>query len=1484
MSDIYEYIGDVPNPYDSKFSYEETLAQKRNNFEPIIGGGFLPGGSNSNHHRVDNNALSSIDCHDTLVYCNPDPSSENFIAQCQVCNTIGGGICLEASHLPGILTSPKNTTIREVIDTSTAAAEKVGLCVPKGRRDHEFKHYINRYTTDIVVGVIGDYNHIHDDNGLPVEQTIVTKTTSCKDDRIVRKNTHYVRADPLAASFMNCDEIVLCGGEGVGYPLHPLKKTFVRSVDDIDFDIIAEANLLTCGCAEGYTEIRDETTHHLPTCQKGGGGGWRRPGQRGLAAAVCPVAYIDGITGIVRCVCNPATQVSLFEVVDSVTRGGLTTDYDMDTVQALTVFKDELLDGLDACLPKPGVDPRVSAFGYGFAAHVFYDDDNDEASSFRLGDNMGGHLMTGGLVRRGGVTSGGDWLSAVDDDRENENKRASYSIGGISPFLGTGGVPAHIWGGDVWNDNNIIVGSSPDKDRIAIVHPNGSLKMVPPSTTGIPGVGVSLEHAVGLVASAGRYYPGGVYRRGGELSTKDCGVNRESCFLEKVTDMDKNNPLTQMMSTNDPGVCASAFIVPFFHDKCRTDYEKNPEAARLPREAPTQRLKGLTGHYHSRPLAMAMGYTPIERLFRYFCSTCTRRKNLAFPDKFISMFPHMIQGNVSTEDDWQRLFSSTGQREGDNNEFSVDLLGGLFIQPTTVSGSGTSSLNTKWTEEMISTNLPCLIDHYEIDDGRAYSVGVDHDDENSKVKYVRYPTAQNLVANQTGQYTGFSLTGGKENSGYSHTRESPYCFVDAAVFGAENVIWNNAGFTTLALPQDVPVAILPEEMRFSRRNDSFGLTKASLADFKNKYARFEGELFDLSLGANDNVYNPPALKKKKKRDETSSSSAAAVPSKSINDWFPFEHELFDLTLRTSNDLLNKNNEEKKKKATTVTTGTIVDDFPSKYINDDWVPGRADGLVPSLTLTESFFRMRPLCSRYLFSNKPAVLFQDWGSNPHTSGDLFQGIASAPCSKYELGGYMSYPSSGSLNQYVTILSPRSFGEFGHIDDDSLTESKLLEAIKALSESNPKDTQSYLMAVAANQKCNCLTDIFCSTNNNNNNNDTGVVAATPSRGNRFAPYLFCRSTPKHHLPLMYALMRLENRDPFIVEAITKGGVFNLLQNKFTANRALPVAANRFTATRNNAAFTRFFAREPIVPYDRVTPLSTDPSSSSLPVDYHDDAILSRDDFEYNVPVGKPQYLLFRNTNGHLRYKRIVDFYESSCRVSPNTICSDTFSAWHEGPGGIVAMYGTPVMGNPRTMTTTTAKNFPMRMIHTYNINTPHMSGFQCGQTPAEGMLTRGVEAWYHPFTKPPLGDNVTTTLEGIRARTEEPFERLAVRGFRKVDKSLLTKYSLLSHYGIDGLVSFAYADREARRPTSMASGSARYPFACQSDRVPFPLTMHMTIQTRALRDMNVNNQTSYKLEFEERNSILHDNNEEEEENISSNITKKGVEGCSEPEERKE
>jgi len=207
---------------------------------------------------------------------------------------------------------------------------------------------------------------------------------------------------------------------------------------------------------------------------------------------------------------------------------------------------------------------------------------------------------------------------------------------------------------------------------------------------------------------------------------------------------------------------------------------------------------------------------------------------------------------------------------------------------------------------------------------------------------------------------------------------------------------------------------------------------------------------------------------------------------------------------------------------------------------------------------------------------------------------------------------------------------------------------------------------------------------------------------------------------------------------------------------------------------------------------------------------------------------------------------------------------------------MYGTPVMGNvnktshvnndknmnnnassektEKKSEGTTSLLLPMRMIHTYSINAPYMGGFECGQTPAEGMLTRGIETWYHPFAKSPQGDKVTTTLEGIRARTQEPFERLAVRGFREVDQSRLAKYSLLSHYGIDGLISFAYTDREARNPTSLTDGSARYPFACQSDRIPFPLTMQMTMQTRALLDMNINKQISSDLQFEERNYTIH------------------------------
>jgi len=1408
MSNPYEYIGDIPNPYGSN----NASGQRIGVVEPI-GGGFLPGGEGGMF-----NEFSSVDCHNTLVYCNPDISSKHYISQCQVCNTIGGGICLEATHIPeAILTTSSSSSLsRKKIKEG-----KIGICVPRSRRNDELEKKINRYTTDVVVGIIGDYTHVVDDNGLPVEQTIVTKTTLCKDDRIVRKNVQMVRADPLAASYMNCDDIVVCGGEGVGYPLHPLKKSLVQSADDIDFDIVGEANLLTCGCAEGYTVIRDSRTN-LPTCQKGGGGGGGGGRGRGHGLS-CPVTITDGNTGIVRCVCNPATQVNLYEVVDSITKGGLSTDYSMDMVQALTTFKDKILDGMDACIPKPGVDPRVSAFGYSFAAHVFYDDDDDDDddnnfSSFRLEDNIGGHLMTGGLVRRGGVTSGGDWISAIG--KEGDTIRASYSIGGVSPFLGTGGVPAHVWGGDVWNDNNIIVGSLPGENT----HPNGTLKMVPPSTTGVPGVGVSLEHAVGMVASAGRYYPGGVYRRGGELSTKDRAINRESCFLDNVTAVDRDNPLTQMMSTNDPGVCASAFVVPFFHDKCHTDYENNPAGARPPDEAPTQRLGGLTGHFHSRPVSFAMGYTPIERLFRYFCSTS--KKNLAYPDKTLSMFPHMIRDKNISEGDWLQLFD-------DEQATRVDLLGGLFVQPTTVCDSGTSSLDTKWTEEMISVNLPCIVDHYKIDDGRAYSVGESATEQKNTVagvRYPRYPTANNLVANQTGMYTGFSLPGGRENSGYFNARArrnddgAPYSFVDSAVFGAENVIWNSAGFTTLALPQDIPVATLPEEIRFSRRNDSFGLSKASLADFKNKYARFEDEPFDLSLRKNDNVYNPPAL-----RD-----------------------------------------------------GVV--DIPAKYIND-WIPGRADGLVPSLNLAESYFRMRSLCSRNFFINKPTMVSRDWGGNPHTSGDLFQGTASAPCSKYELGGYMGYPSSGSLNQYVTILSPRSFGNddddgkttasAAHVAAGTLTEANLLQKIRALSKSSEEDVYACLMAAAAKQDCGCLTDIYCSKEEHRGKREK-KVAATPSRGNRFSPYLFCRSTPKHHLPLMYALLRLENKDPALTDAISRGGTFNILQyTTKTADRELPVAANRFTAARSNAAFTRFFAREPIVPYDRIVPLST--KSLPLPVDYHSDDVLERDDWEYNVISGQPQHLLIREANGRLNHERLVDFYESCCRVSPNAICANTFSAWHEGPKGIVAMYGTPVMGNINVDKTVhgknsnktihddrTAKNkkdeettpllHPMRMIHTYGINIPYMGGFECGQTPAEGMLTRGIEAWYHPFSKSPQGDNVTTTLEGIRARTQEPFERLAVRGFREVDQSQLAKYSLLSHYGVDGLISFAYTDREARHPTSMTDGSARYPFACQSDRVPFPLSMQMTMQTRVLLDMDVNKQISSGLDFEERNYTIH------------------------------
>nr|BDT62943.1 MAG: wsv209-like protein [Trachysalambria curvirostris majanivirus] len=1399
MIEINEYKGDITNPYDPKYSLE-NYSDNDDSTEFVAG--FLPGGDL-------NPKFASIDCHNNVVYCDPDESSPHYISQCQLCNSIGGGICMNISNkdVHTLLSQNQNNleNVKKIkLDISTGQTERVGICVP---RNELLEMKINKFTTDVVVGIIGDYSHLNEDNGLVIEESIITKTTTCKDNRIVRKNEDMVRANPLAESFLNCSEIILCGGEGIGFPIHPDKNKIIQSIDDIDFDIVGEADLLTCGCVEGYTPLSASYTFsNLPTCQIGGGR------TQGLS---CPVTFEDGDTGVIRCLCNPSTQVSLYEIINSIHEGGLSSDYSIDMVEALSVFKEKILDGKDACIPKAGVDPRVSAFGYSFAAHLFYDkvDDDEEddddvidddhnkddldnnnkkehnRTPFRLENNKGGHLMTGGLVRRGGVTRGGNWLSAIPKI-DKVNKRASYSIGGVSPYLGTGGVPAHIWGGDIWNDNNIIVGPSTNRNNKNIIHPNGTLKMVPPTATGIPAVGISNEHAVGMVVSSGRYYPEGVYKRGGNLSTKGSNINKESCFLEEIKTLDKDNPLIQMMSTNDPGVCAAAFIVPFSHDKCSTKYEKDASNAHLAIEAPTQKLRGLTGHYHQRHIAMAMGYTPLERLFRYLCSSRGLNLDLSFPDKTFLMFPHIIQQQY-TKEDWDRSFRNFNCF---NDYNTIDLLGGLFIQPTTVCGSGITSLDTKWTEEMISVNQPCLIDHYSIDDGRAYSI-TDSELNYNKIRYPKYPTATNIIANQTSHYTGFSLPGGTENSGYSCHKakeKEPFCFVDAVILGAENVIWNNLGFTPLALPQDIPIATLPEDVRFSKRNDTFGLSKLTLTNFKNKYANFEGSLFDISMEKDTNIYNPPAL----------------LPN--------------------------------------------VVNLPQKYVNS-WIPGKVDGLVPSLNLAELFFRMRPFCSRNFFKENPLMLLKDWGTNPHTSGDLFQGIASSPCSKYELGGYMGYPSSGSLIQYLTLLTPRSFGRNGAAHTD-LKPYQLLSTYKALSILDRDKGFDYLNTTAAKEECDCLTNIFCSKKKNSKIEKK--VAATPSRGNRLSPYLFCRSTPKHHLPLLYSLLRAQNKDPFVLAAINEEGEenvsFNILKDIKTPNRELPAAANRFTAARNNLAFTHLFAREPIVPYGHVTSLESS-SKHLLPLDYHSINVLKRDSWDYNINTGSPSFLLSKNDKGQLINRRLIDFFESNCRVAPNVILNNTFAAWHEGPAGIVALYGTPIMGAARLDTDDINYEQPMRMIHSYKINTPYMGGYECGQTPAEGMLTRGVEMWYQPFIKPPLGNNVTTTLEGIRARTQEPFEKLAIQGFRDIPQSSLGKYTLLNHYGLDALISFAFTDEDQHYPTRMTDGPARYPFACQSDRVPYPLSMEMTMQMRVLQDMGINKQVLNKLEFEERSYIL-------------------------------
>lgn len=91
-----------------------------------------------------------------------------------------------------------------------------------------------------------------------------------------------------------------------------------------------------------------------------------------------------------------------------------------------------------------------------------------------------------------------------------------------------------------------------------------------------------MQHALGFVASSGKVYPGGVYGRTGGI-LRPAAVNEESSFVAKVDSSNintDNHPLF-LQQINDPGACVRAFLVPFAHDKYKTDYGTSSEKVLL---------------------------------------------------------------------------------------------------------------------------------------------------------------------------------------------------------------------------------------------------------------------------------------------------------------------------------------------------------------------------------------------------------------------------------------------------------------------------------------------------------------------------------------------------------------------------------------------------------------------------------------------------------------------------------------------------------------------------------------------------------------------------------------------------------------------------------------------------------------------------------------------------------------------------------------
>nr|BDV49861.1 MAG: wsv209-like protein [Penaeus semisulcatus pemonivirus] len=1209
---------------------------------------------------------ATIDCTSRIIPCNLSSSS----GECVVCQSLGGGECVKASSS---LKSNRHWK-------SSENDKEIGVCVP---RDDSIDYAVSRlslnpYTTTVAASLIRLPNS---------DEVIMTKSTDCIDHSVVRKDPVHLSEFPQEANVMSCDDIVLCGGHGIGYPVHPKSGEPITSVDDIDFDIArlaALGNGISCLCEPGFVEIKG----HLepPRCVVSDDGGvLRRHRDWG-----CPVTFDTGTES--GCLCDPATQVRLADIVNE-PPGSRDTDYDILYIDAAKGLLETLRQAgrqmLDACLPRPGVDDRVAAVGYAYAPHLF--GRCKELTAF-----SGGHLMTGGLVRRGAMTKDGDWWSKIESLDEPGRVVMSNSLGGVAPYVGTGSLVAHELGGPSLNDNNLTGLGGHSASGLAdvdyTIHPNSSLRVVPAPRSGIPGLGAdALDHTVGLVASQGRIYPSGVYGRINYDSTRKnevpdprgATIHGDSTYHTmsdaNPDDLERESPLGRARATHDSGICATAFIVP---------------VPRQPTVTPDfLDVESMLPLVHDRPIARTLGFMPITAIFRHASGNTLRG--------LLTKFPKLYSLNI--EDALQRL-----------NEIGSDGLGGLLVQPITVSrtGAALSSLFARFGEEMLSINSPRLIDHYVVQPtGRNHHISWDR--EEALTFFALPPTAGRIISNETSFFSGRGLSCGVPGTGYVAAASAgdghSVDFLTGAVLSADSVLMN--GFTAIARPQTLPVSTPPEWIWHERRSPARLTANAAsstlLGKIGNRYADITSGRFTGHLTAVDkvdgavNTYNPPKppFWCHDRHDENLGSTWAYHLLETIT-LVALTSQGIPAEIYTSLGYIPDD-------AIKHSTGPAHPVVPLKFhaADDRWqqssvVTGEPPRIIPpSIALLESTFRLKTLAAERFFRTKmvpPAKNF-DWSSiGSHTSGHYLMGLHSPPSIAEESGQENCYPCTGALSQYVTMLVPRTRGPGSHtkVNDNDIH--------MAITSEQPIES---LINLSRKERCNCTSDIFCNRVVPHQTKYNNSVAAVASRGNRHSAFLLSSSLPKNDPVHTAAILMAQAGDIGILSAIGEKGVVsvpigNVVERGWDTRTKIPFAVNRWRALSDNVALTPMSTRSLVMAteyiyrdfnekqnIDRSTARTMGGGRLDLPAPHQ----LGRDDGSKTKPetIAKSDALTLVSRaripgSEGASARRQLDFFESSCSTTPSTFSVGVFNPWAEGVGDIIVMYGTPIFSSPESSRT--------------------------------------------------------------------------------------------------------------------------------------------------------------------------------------------------------